>query len=230
MNDEDRYRTLTRDWYQSENVAKHYHSSVVTGPLTLKTISHRIIAHREIKLIYHILAGLNPVPKNILDIPCGTGKLAEVFRSLGIPVVGADISQEMLKLLRDSNPVQKSYTALFRADATRLPYKDSAFDCIVCLRLLHRVPDTVRQNMIRELARVARHHLILSAGVNDGIQAARLWLRNTFSKFPPVPFPITRASFRQQSNTAGLSIVRSWDVLPILSSEVLFLLKKDETK
>src|SRR6185312_3940007 len=47
-----------------------------------------------------LLRALSVVPRGsqVLDFPCGTGRLAEILLENGYRVVGADISQEMLNV------------------------------------------------------------------------------------------------------------------------------------
>ena len=223
-NKEEHYKKITRDWYQSQDSARRYHFSL-SGPASLTNLPSQIIAAREVNRIHRILEGLHPIPIHILDVPCGTGKLFEIYQTMGMKVVGADMSSAMMKLSQ-KNHTEQHHTDLFRADATQLPFKEGAFDTIVCLRLLHRVPDSVRQCILMEFARLSPKHIILTAGISNPIQSVRLWLRNAFSKIPTVPFPVTREEFQRQTEGANLQIIQSWNILSLVSSEVLFLLRR----
>ena len=50
--------------------------------------------------ITNILRKLDFNPKNILELGCGTGKLAEIFLRNGYDVEGLDLSQAMLAIAR----------------------------------------------------------------------------------------------------------------------------------
>jgi len=169
------------------------------------------------------LAGLSPVSESILDVPCGTGKLVELFVQLGVSAVGMDISREMLDVLKQNINVSSTSRKLLCADATRLPFPNRAFDTVVCLRLLHRVPHAIRLAMLEEFARVARRHVIVSVGVNDGVQQLRLYVRNWFARISTVPFPIALKEFERALVDVGLTPLRCWSVFPVLSSEIVLL-------
>jgi SAM-dependent methyltransferase len=77
----------------------------------------------------------------VLDLACGPGNFSREFaravRAGGL-VVGVDASPTMLERgaaeLRDSDP---GNLVLIRADATRLPFRDSSFDAASCFAALH---------------------------------------------------------------------------------------------
>ena len=52
------------------------------------------------RFIIEILQKLNFNPKNILDLACGTGKLAEIFLKNCYKIEGVDLSEAMLKIAR----------------------------------------------------------------------------------------------------------------------------------
>ena len=83
----------------------------------------------------------------VLDVGCGTGELTSVIREESDGrVVGADVDPALLSVARSHGPV-------VRADATRLPFRDDAFDLVVCQALLINLPDPVAG--VREFARVS---------------------------------------------------------------------------
>lgn len=143
MIQEDRYNDITRERYQDLEIARSYHSEQM-GVFTLKNAPAVIIARREVRLVARALAGLSPAANNALDVPCGTGKLTGLFEELGINSISMDISWEMLSVLQSSIEGEFRFRKLLRADAAVLPFPDTTFDCVVCLRLLHRVPHAIR--------------------------------------------------------------------------------------
>lgn len=81
----------------------------------------------------------------LLDVCCGTGKLAELARANGIRAIGADFS--FIALRQCTAPVAV-------ADALRLPFASDAFDYVVCLGSLEHL---VEMNAgVREMARVLK--------------------------------------------------------------------------
>ena len=65
----------------------------------------------------------------VLDLCCGTGDLGRIVKEKfpKIQVYGVDFSTGMLKIASKQNKNREYY----RADATKLPFGDSTFDCIL---------------------------------------------------------------------------------------------------
>ncbi len=103
---------------------------------------------------------LNIKPKDrVLDAGCGTGRHAcEIFRTLDADVVGVDLNMEdlrkaalTLRLLSDNG---NGSWIVSRADATKLPFRDSSFDLIICSEVLEHIPGSGAA--ISELVRVLK--------------------------------------------------------------------------
>lgn len=95
----------------------------------------------------------------VLDIGCGTGRLAE--RLLVAPgvraVVGCDFSAGMLAHAAERLGAARAPTptaTLVRGDATRLPFAAGTFDAAVSTEAFHWFPD--QDAALRELHRVLR--------------------------------------------------------------------------
>lgn len=98
--------------------------------------------------------GANLAGERILDLPCGTGRLAESLESLGGEYLGADVSPAMLHRV--------PATALV-ADALHLPFTDRSFKLVVCCRLLHHLDEGDElAGAVAELARVSSGLIIAS--------------------------------------------------------------------
>ena len=94
----------------------------------------------------------------LLDIPVGTGRFLAMYKVLGISVVGVDISEEMLRQARGKgHPVH-----LEIGDATKLRFKDQEFDAAVCVRFLDLIEEDAMRQVMCELFRVTRKHIILT--------------------------------------------------------------------
>lgn len=98
------------------------------------------------------LERLRVVPgQRVLDLGCGPGDGASRLNALGATAIGLDYSDGMLETARkDSNNAGR----LTRGDAGRLPFKDGAFDKIVCTNSFHHYPDHV--GSLREMRRVLK--------------------------------------------------------------------------
>lgn len=98
----------------------------------------------------------------ILDIGCGPGRHAcEAFRFKDVVVVGADLNfddvlqaKEKFKyhelLGEDGGGIWGTYVA----DITKMPFKDNAYDLVICSEVMEHIPDET--TAVSELIRVLK--------------------------------------------------------------------------
>jgi demethylmenaquinone methyltransferase/2-methoxy-6-polyprenyl-1,4-benzoquinol methylase len=92
----------------------------------------------------------------VLDVACGTGDLSLAFQAKvgGVPVTGADFSEEMLAVAREKGRRRRAPTLFDWADAHDLPYLDRTYDVASMAFGIRNVDDPVQA--LRELARVTK--------------------------------------------------------------------------
>lgn len=88
--------------------------------------------------------------ERVLDLAAGTGTSSMPFLQAGASVVACDFSLGMLEVGRQRNP-GLDFAA---GDATRLPFRDAAFDAVTISFGLRNVEDTTAA--LRELRRVTK--------------------------------------------------------------------------
>ncbi len=110
------------------------------------------LRHR-IRLFSSLLPGLKlPPAALVLDLGCGAGTYTRLLGRLGYRVIGLDYSVTSLARAVTADGVCKaSYLA---GEAYSLPFKDEAFDLVVCVGLLQCLGTPERA--LYELARVLR--------------------------------------------------------------------------
>ena len=69
-------------------------------------------------------------------------------------VVGIDLSEAMLRVARRKN--RFSNVTFLRADAAALPFGDQSFDAACVSFALHEMPASIRDRVVREMARVTK--------------------------------------------------------------------------
>ncbi|HEY6197150.1 MAG TPA: class I SAM-dependent methyltransferase [Candidatus Binatia bacterium] len=91
----------------------------------------------------------------VLDLACGPGFVALEFAKHVKEVVGVDLTAAMLKQARALARRERIENVTFRrADATRLPFRDAAFDLVVTRASFHHFPEPER--VLKEMARVLK--------------------------------------------------------------------------
>lgn len=218
------YERETLNAYKDQDTARSYFESYeqATG---LKAYRFKVVAEGERAAVRELLA---MVPaESILDIPCGTGKLAPVFAAKQYRIVASDISPQMMEFARAAYARAGCSKVEFEvADASALPEAfKGAFDLVVCLRLMHRVPPQVGETILKEFAGCARY-TIVSFGINSMFHRVRRRMRNLLvgggvSDLCTEPLSRIRESVSRQ-----FRILAEKRVHPIFSEEVLFLLER----
>lgn len=112
--------------------------------------------------IHLFMRDLKPGTK-VLDVPVGTGRMLKFFEKSGFDVTGVDSSEDMLAL---AGKLKVKNVILKQGDATKLEFKDKSFDAVLCLRLLHLVPEKEMQKIMKELTRVAKGLMIVTIQLN----------------------------------------------------------------
>ncbi len=99
-------------------------------------------------------------PQSLLDIGCGEGVLTERWaRQLSPgPVVGIDLQDSKLQAEWERRELPNLEFRTMRAE--NLPFTENEFDLAAAIEVLEHVPDP--EHTVAEMARVARHHLLVS--------------------------------------------------------------------
>jgi 2-polyprenyl-6-hydroxyphenyl methylase/3-demethylubiquinone-9 3-methyltransferase len=92
--------------------------------------------------------------RELLDVGCGGGILAEEFARLGFEVTGIDSAPETIDTAR-AHAATSGLSIDYRVGAAEhLPFPDGSFDHVACCDVLEHVDDVER--VVREIARVLR--------------------------------------------------------------------------
>lgn len=217
------YERDTRAFYQDDATAQRYQEMFMAAG-GWRNLPSRFVARRERRAI---AAALTRVPHDTaLDIPAGTGKLAGVFAAAGTRVVAADISASMLARARAQYAAAGGADVGFQvADASDLStFAANAFDVVVCLRLLHRVPADLRARMLDEFARVAPW-AVVSLGIESRFHATRRALRAATFGGRRAALCFCSLGEAQAELARAFEIVSAGWIAPALSQEMVFVLR-----
>jgi SAM-dependent methyltransferase len=150
--------------------------------------------------------GVRPSLRPILDAPCGTGRLRSVLERRGMRYVGLDVSSAMLREAAGGTRAEGSGLCLGLVD--RLPFKDDAFDVVVCCRLLHHLDDQAAVlAVVQELTRVSYKLVIASFFDAASLPALRRRVGLRRSEGPRGKYALSKRSLRHMFEAAGAEVI-----------------------
>ena len=152
---------------------------------------------RDPRLVKRLVrrAGGDLASARVLDVPCGTGRLAPLFAG-SRSALGADVSVEMLRLAPPPRVV---------ADAASLPFADGSFELVVCCRLLHHLdPDAELPAVVGELVRVSSALVLTSFWDSASLPA---WRRRLGRRARSARRPISKRELEACFDAAGARVV-----------------------
>jgi ubiquinone/menaquinone biosynthesis C-methylase UbiE len=145
----------------------------------------------------------------LLDVPCGTGRFTARLSARGTRYLGADVSPAMLAEAR----AEHGGACFAAADLARLPFADRSVDVAVCVRLLHLVREPkLRLAFLCELARVARHGVVLEVRQAEALRPLLRRARARLGLLPRPPANLARAALAAELAAAGLALVARFPV------------------
>lgn len=149
---------------------------VITGlsrRMYLRVFGNPMALNRYLRIMYIKPILMNVENKTILDIGCGDGSFTKYLAGRNNKIIAIDTeNQDIEKILLG--------VKFKRADARKLPFKNSSFDFVFCSDVLEHVENY--QLIVREAARVTKvGGLFLVSTVNGYWKSpikVRLWLLN----------------------------------------------------
>jgi SAM-dependent methyltransferase len=177
---------------------------------------------REQRLLAQLLTQCQLANGTVLDVPCGYSRFAPMYARLGLTATGADVSYDMVHLAA-TNYARYGRERWLCADVLALPFADSVFDSVLCIRLLHhRYSDAERQRILGELARVSRRFVIISFYRSTLLHTvARHW-RGSRGRLAMMTIP----HLRELARASGLQIQRVRSLLRYCHAQTFVVLTK----
>jgi len=98
-----------------------------------------------------------PCRGSYLDVGCGRGEMLGEARKLGFaPVLGVEVCRELVRP-----------PAVLFAEGHALPFNDKAFDVVTLFDVIEHVLPGDDELIVRELVRVARQHILITANNHE---------------------------------------------------------------
>ena len=190
-----------------------------------RRLDQRIVSSAELGLVRRMIGRYAPLSPTVLDVPCGAGRLWPVFAALHASAVGVDILPGMIVGLRATSPGAPALAA----SANLLPFAETSFDVVVCMRHFHHSWTwVVRNEFLSELARVSKRHVLVSlytpcpAHTLEKSFMARVKKRE---KKTTLRFT-RRPEIEAAAKDAGLRVLAVRRPLPLLHAQTLVMMEK----
>jgi SAM-dependent methyltransferase len=168
-------------------------------------ILERILEHHAAR------PGLRP----ILDAPCGTGRLRSVFERRGMRYIGLDVSVPMLEEARRGEEGD-----LVLSVVDRMPFRDDAFDIVLCCRLLHHLEENEETEIVvKELVRVAHRLIVVSFWDSASLPALRSRVALKKSEGPRGMRMLSKRALKRMFDEAGAEVVEFHHSLRFVSQQ-----------
>lgn len=124
---------------------RHWEEHAEAWARWARTPGHDVFWHFSGPVMHELIP---PPGRRTLDLGCGEGRLARQLAERGHQIVGVDASPTMIRLAADAH-ADGEYV---HADASKLPFPDSAFDLAVAFMSLMDIEEL--EGAIADVARV----------------------------------------------------------------------------
>jgi ubiquinone/menaquinone biosynthesis C-methylase UbiE len=208
-----------RTEYQDVHEAEQYDAR------RFRSLSGRIFQWAERRALRRALRHV-PAGAHLLDAPCGTGRLMDLFLAHGRRVTGADISAEMIAVARRRTARWNGRVGFTRMDFAQMPLGPGTVDAVLCVRFLPHLAPAERVEVLREFSRVSRRWVVLTLSISTPWHRLRRAIKALLGHWKPVRHPATPGAIAAELQAAGLREVRRLHTFPVLSEEIVLVCEK----
>lgn len=189
------------------------------------SLAGRLFSFFEVRTIGRAIGLLTPRGR-VLDLPCGTGRISRHLLDRGFRVCGGDISQSMLDVAKEQLSGYPSLEWLRVIDAEAIDARDGEFDHAVCIKFMHLVAPEVRIAVLKELARVTTGSIVVSYACDAFGGFSRAVKQIAGRRDAISEHAVRKADLDLELAAAGLTIVRRFWAMPLLSAEAILVVGK----
>lgn len=144
----------------------------------------------------------------VMDLPCGTGRFAEVLLDEGFKVVGIDISPAMLEVARRKLTRFGDRFQTRVADILELAkHEQKRYDVALCARVLMHFPLDEQVTFLRSVAKLTTGRVVFTQSLSTPYQRFRRRIKRVLGNPPPASYPITESELATLLSGAGLKEV-----------------------
>jgi dolichol-phosphate mannosyltransferase len=165
---------------------------------------------------YRVITTMAAGRRQVLDVGCGSSRIIGSGRMVGLDIVLAKLRHAR----RYGNP-------LVHGSIFELPFKDSAFDCVICSEVIEHVPADER--VFTELERVLEPGGRLILGTPDYDRWRWRALEWLYGRVAPGGYADEHITHYSRSNLAAFLVARGFTIDAVEyvgGSEMIFSLRK----
>ncbi len=167
-----------------------------------------------------------PFPRDglVLDLPCGTGRLAEVLLEDGFRIVGVDISPAMVhvaqrRLARFADCFQTKV-----ADVLELAKREQkVYDLALCARVLMHFPLPQQIEFLKSVAQLTKGAVVFTQSLSTPYHRGRRGFKRLIGRPAPANFPITEQDLAALLQGAGLRETRRLRPCAPVTEEIIVI-------
>lgn len=201
--------------YKDVEIAERYDRVRFSG------LSGRVFDALEKYNVRRAFEGI-PTTSLVLDLPCGTGRLAETLLERGYRVCGADISPAMLEVAGRKLARFGDRFSILLGDVHDLAReRPKSYDCALCARVLMHFPLVEQMRFLRAVTQLCRGAVVFTQSLDTPYQRFRRKAKRPFSSWSPVGHPLTEAELNELLDGAGLQLRRRLRPMPLLTEEII---------
>lgn len=205
--------------YQNRSVALEY------DKVRFTSVSGRVFNFLERRAIAKCFSKLPP-NASIVDIPCGTGRLAGPLLRHGYAIHGMDISAEMLDVAKHRLEFAGTRFSTEVANAKQLPKDHPTYDAALCARVLMHFPLPEQIAFLAGVAKLSRGRVVINHCLDSPYQRLRRGLKKTLGHRPSARFPVTNRDIKALLQGAGLRETRRYRLCSPISEAVYIVAEK----
>jgi 2-polyprenyl-3-methyl-5-hydroxy-6-metoxy-1,4-benzoquinol methylase len=157
----------------------------------------------------------------LLDLPCGTGRFAEVLVGEGFHVVGVDISQAMLQVAQRKLKSHGDRFEVRVADVFDLAQREpKRYDVALCARVLMHFPLEQQIRFLRSVARLTKGRVVFTQSLSTPYQRFRRQIKRLLGNQAPAAYPLTEDQLATLLAGAELKEVGRLRVMALVSEAI----------
>jgi ubiquinone/menaquinone biosynthesis C-methylase UbiE len=150
----------------------------------------------------HVFCLAGKEAARVVDVPCGSGRFYEVFRTAEQLILG-DYSEHMLDVTAKKIGSAQN-TKMLQCEISKIPLEEDSADLFFCMRLFHHMQtDQARQNALSELSRISRRYVAFSFYCQDNLHYhwRTFWKKRLRGNY------VSFAHMNELAQNAGLKLV-----------------------